>query len=117
MITGKKIILETQTEGAPDAMGDPVLIPVMEEIDNVLVQPGATDDLASGRNGLSNRPDGITVIYTLHFPKGLEDHDFRGCRVKVRGEWMEVVGDPTYYAPENTPGHWNYPVEVKRCDG
>ena len=83
-----------------------------EDIENVLVQPGATDDLPA-----STRPDGVTVAYTLHFPKGMESVDFRGCRIEVRGDWMEVVGDPTYYAPENTPGAWNYPVEVKRCDG
>lgn len=117
MITGEKIVLEMPTEGPPDAMGDPVFISATQEIDNVLVQPGTTNDIASGRSGERNRPDGVTIVYTLHFPKGLENYDFRGCRVKVRGEWMEVVGDPTYYAPENTPGQWNYPVEVKRCDG
>ena len=112
MITGEKVTLERYTKGPPDAMGDPVLIPATENIENVLVQPGATDDLPA-----STRPDGVTVAYTLHFPKGMESVDFRGCRIEVRGEWMEVVGDPTYYAPENTPGAWNYPVEVKRCDG
>ena len=134
MITGEKVTLERYTKGPPDAMGDLVLIPTTvwldssnniiqdssgniisdgdEIIENVLVQPGTTDDLTVG-----NRPDGITVVYTLHFPKGLESYDFRGCRIEVRGDWMEVVGDPTYYAPENTPGAWNYPVEVKRCDG
>ena len=134
MITGEKVTLERYTKGPPDAMGDLVLIPTTvwldssnniiqdsggniisdrdEDIENVLVQPGTTDDLTVG-----NRPDGITVVYTLHFPKGLESYDFRGCRIEVRGDWMEVVGDPTYYAPENTPGAWNYPVEVKRCDG
>lgn len=112
MIIGETVTLERYTTGQPDAMGDPVLIPATENIENVLVQPGATDDLPA-----STRPDGITVVYTLHFPKGLESYDFRGCRIEVRGDWMEVVGDPTYYAPENTPGAWNYPVEVRRCDG
>lgn len=117
MITGETVTLERYTKGPPDAMGDPVLISATENIENVLVQPGVTEDVASKGNSASNRPDGITVVYTLHFPKGLESYDFRGCRIKVRGDWMEVVGDPTYYAPENTPGAWNYPVEVKRCDG
>ena len=112
MIIGETVTLERYTKGQPDAMGDPVLIPATENIENVLVQPGATDDLPA-----STRPDGVAVAYTLHFPKGMESVDFRGCRIKVRGDWMEVVGDPTYYAPENTPGAWNYPVEVKRCDG
>ena len=112
MITGEKVTLERYTKGPPDAMGDLVLISTTEDIENVLVQPGTTDDLTVG-----NRPDGVTVVYTLHIPKGYETYSFRECRLKVRGEWMEVVGAPTYYAPENTPGAWNYPVEVKRCDG
>lgn len=117
MITGEKVTLERYTKGPPDAMGDPTLIPVVEDIENVLINPGVTDDLMSGRSNTSIRPDGTVVAYTLHIPKGYETYSFRGSRLKVRGEWMEVVGDPTYYAPENTPGAWNYPVEVKRCDG
>ena len=139
MIIGETVTLERYTKGPPDAMGDLVLIPTTvwldssnniiqdssgniisdgdEIIENVLVQPGVTEDVALKRNSASNRPDGVAVVYTLHIPKGYEAYSFRGCRLKVRGEWMEVVGDPTYYAPENTPGAWNYPVEVRRCDG
>ena len=117
MITGEKVTLERYTKGPPDAMGDPTLIKSVEDIENVLINPGVTNDLMSGRSNTSIRPDGTVVVYTLHIPKGYENYSFRGCRLKVRGEWMEVVGDPTYYVPENTPGAWNYPVEVKRCDG
>lgn len=113
MITGEKVTLEIYAEGPPDAMGDPSVVAVTEDIENVLVEPGVTNNLSS----VSNRPDGDIAEYKLHIPKGYERYVFRGCRFKVRGEWMEVIGNPTYYTPENTPGDWNYPVEVKRCDG
>lgn len=112
MIVGETVILERRIEGEPDAMGDPSFDVVTEDIENVLVSPGATDNLQA-----TVRPDGTVVDYKLHIPKGYEDYTFRGCRFNVRGEWMDVVGNPTYYIQENTPGNWNYPVEVKRCDG
>lgn len=117
MITGETVTLERYTKGPPDAMGDPTLIPSTEDIENVLIDPGSTKDLMSGNSNTSIRPDGSIVVYTLHIPKGYETYSFRGCRFKVRGDWMEVIGDPTYYVPKNTPGEWNYQVEVKHCDG
>ncbi|UQZ22639.1 hypothetical protein M5595_20930 [Eubacterium limosum] len=56
MITGEKVTLEIYAEGPPDAMGDPSVVAVTEDIENVLVEPGATDNLSS----VSNRPDGIS---------------------------------------------------------
>lgn len=71
----------------------------------VIVVPGATADLDA------SRPEGVAVSYTLHFPKGFSG-SLRGCRVKVRGEWLSVVGDPKPYTPENCPTEWCMPVEV-----
>lgn len=79
------------------------------EVD-VLVQPGATADLDA------TRPQGVTAAYTLHFPKTWTE-PLRGCTCIVRGEQLEVIGDPRPYAPENTPGRWNMTVEVTRTDG
>ena len=87
MIIGETVTLERYTKGQPDAMGDPVLISTTEDIENVLVQPGTTDDLTVG-----NRPDGITVVYTLHFPKGLESYDFRGAVLKSVGTGWKLLG-------------------------
>lgn len=113
MLKGETVILEREGEQTLDAMGDPVYTdPVLETINNVLVQPGATKDLTG-----NNRPEGVTILFTLHFPKDYDGYDFRGLRIKVRGDWTEVVGEPAFYTADNTPGDWNYPVEVKRCDG
>ena len=82
--------------------GDPVA---------VLVAPGTTSDVAG-----SIRPDGVEVIYTLHWPKG-DSRSLRGKRVEVRGELLTVVGDPRPFTPGNTPGDFNRPVQVKAVDG
>lgn len=109
---GETVVVELKGEAVEDAMGDLVYgPPTLETVDDVLVQPGASSDKLEG-----NRPDGAIVSYTLHFPKTW-NKDVRGLRINVRGKWHEVVGDPTWYTPENTPTRWNYPVEVKRCDG
>lgn len=81
------------------------------EVGNVLVCPGATSDLSD-----SARPDGVRVAYTLHFPKAFTG-SLRGCKVAVRGEWLNVVGDPKPYALESCPTDWCMPVEVSSTHG
>lgn len=72
--------------------------------------PGATADLDS------TRPNGVTVAYTLCFPKGA-DVDLKDATVTVRGTDYKVVGDPKRYTAANTPGPWDLTCEVTRTDG
>lgn len=81
-----------------------------EEVDNVVVAPGATADLDS------TRPNGVTVAFTLHFPKTYGG-DLKDATVTVRGLDCKVVGDPQRYVGANTPGDWDMTVEVTRTDG
>lgn len=93
-----------------DDLGEPIFAePEREKID-VLVQPGSTADLDA------TRPNGVEVVFTLHFPKTYTK-SLQDCRIEVRGKQYEVVGDPQPYTATNTPGAWNLPVEVKRVDG
>lgn len=93
-----------------DDLSEPIYgEPEKEQVD-VLVHPGSTTDLDA------SRPNGVEVIFTLHFPKSYTK-SLQGCHIEVRNDIYEVVGDPQSYAPENTPGNWNLPVEVKRVDG
>ena len=94
-----------------DDLGEPTFEePSREEVPGVLVQPGATSDLDA------SRPNGVTVAYTLHFPKGYAK-SLRGCSVELRGDVFDVVGDPAPYTEANVPGPWSMPVEVTRADG
>lgn len=94
-----------------DELGEPTGETVSEEaVDNVVVCPGATADLDS------TRPNGVTVAYTLCFPKG-SDVTLKDATVTVRGTDYKVVGEPKRYTAANTPGHWDLTCEVTRTDG
>lgn len=93
-----------------DELGEPVYGEPERERIEVLVCPGSTSDLDA------TRPNGVEVVFTLHFPKTYTE-SLQGCRVEVRGGTYEVIGDPQPYTVANTPGAWNLSVEVKRVDG
>ena len=93
-----------------DDLGEPIEAGASREEVRCVVCPGATSDMDA------TRPEGVTVSYTLHFPKTYKG-DLRGCSVEVRGEVFDVVGDPMRTNEAATPGPWNMAVEVARADG
>lgn len=93
-----------------DDLGEPIEAGASREEVRCVVCPGATSDMDA------TRPEGVTVSYTLHFPKTYAGN-LRGCSVEVRGEVFGVVGDPQRTAEAATPGPWNMAVEVARADG
>lgn len=111
MIQGETVIVRTFTDGEPDPFGVCERVATDEEVGNVLVQVGTTADVVA-----SNRPEGVLVKFTLHFPKTY-NVPLQGAHVRVRGEWLEVVGNPAWHTPENCPTAWNYPVEVSTVNG
>lgn len=87
--------------------------PTTETVNDVLVSPGATSDLEA------SRPDGVTVAYTLHFPKSYTG-SLEGCAVTLPEPWAgtyHVIGDPRQYIDANTPTKWHMPVEVEAAHG
>lgn len=110
LIAGETVTVRN-IEQAFDELGEPTGATATETtVDNVVVCPSATADLDS------TRPNGVTVAYTLCFPKGC-DVRLKGATVNVRGVDCLVVGDPQRYTEENTPGPWNLTCEVARTDG
>lgn len=93
-----------------DDLGEPIEAGASREEVRCVVCPGATSDMDA------TRPEGVTVSYTLHFPKTYKG-DLRGCSVEVRSEVFDVVGDPMRTNEAATPGPWNMAVEVARADG
>lgn len=112
MIAGESVVVERPVTGSPDPFGGVSVTWVSESVDNVLVSPGPRSDVVE-----SNRPSGVDVRWTLHFPKGYPA-TLRGARVRVRGgDPLDVIGDPQHYTEANTPGAWSMPCEVGRVDG
>lgn len=110
LISGETVEV-SRVKQSLDLLGEPVSSETeTETVENVLVRPGATSDLDS------TRPNGVTVSYTLCFPKTYAG-ELRDAFVAVRGNVFKVVGDPQRYIDANTPGPWNLTCEVTRTDG
>ena len=113
MIKGVQVTVHRFTVSGTDRFGNPTKTETTETVTNVLVVPGATEDLEA------SRPEGVSVAYTLHFPKtfnaSLED-----CVIELPAPWTgryRVIGAPTPYIDANTPTPWHMPVEVEVAHG
>lgn len=93
-----------------DELGEVEGVETASEEVGCVVVPGSSPDLDA------TRPNGVTVSFTVHFPKTYEA-SLRGASLGIRGGTYAVVGDPQAYTPENTPGLFNRAVEVTRTDG
>lgn len=113
MIRGVTVIVKAPASNGVDRFGNPVTAFESSTVENVLVSPGATADLEA------SRPEGVTVSYTLHFPKTFTG-DLEGCVVTLPEPWagdFAVIGSPGRYIDANTPTPWDMPVEVAAAHG
>lgn len=99
-----------RTESGADRFGAPTYETETEQVSGVLPQPGGTSDVGA------ERPEGVRVDMTFHFPKGY-GKSLKGCEVVYGGRSYRVVGDPQPYVEENTPGPWDLTVETEAVDG
>lgn len=110
---GVQVTVKSPVQGQPDRFGNATYTYTSSTVDDVLVAPGATSDLEA------SRPEGVTVAYTLHFPKTFTG-SLEGCIVTLPAPWAgdyRVIGDPKPYIDANTPTRWHTPVEVEAAHG
>ena len=113
MIRGVDAVVKMPKYGEIDRFGNATVAYSAETISNVLVSPGATQDL------VASRPEGVTVAYTLHFPKTFTG-SLEGCIVTLPYPWegdYRVIGDPKPYIDADTPTPWHTTVEVEAAHG
>lgn len=113
MIKGVTVTVNTPSSNSTDRFGNPVVTWSQTTVDDVLVSPGATSDLEA------SRPDGVTVDYSLHFPKTFTG-ELEGATVTLPAPWTgtyRVIGKPGRYIDADTPTRWNMPVEVVAAHG
>lgn len=114
MLSGVTVTVLRPTITGTDRFNAPVYgEPQPETVANVLIAPGATADLDA------SRPEGVTVAFTLHFPKGYTE-SLEGCSVVLPSPWSgtyRVIGNPRPYMDANTPTPWHMPVEVEAAHG
>ena len=113
MIKGASVIVHFPVAGAVDRFGNVIETWTQATVDDVLIAPGATSDLEA------SRPEGVTVAYSLHFPKTFTA-SLEGCKVELLAPYSgvyRVIGSPGQYMDENTPTRWHMPVEVEVAHG
>lgn len=114
MIGATVTVSRPGTVVANDRLGNPVRgETTTQAVSDVLIQPGATDDMEA------SRPDGVTVAFTLHFPKTFVG-SLEGCEVTLPSPWggtYRVIGNPQPFMSSNCPTRWNRTVEVEEAHG
>ena len=114
MIRGVAVTVKTPGTPTTDRLGNSVPgAPTTQTVADVLVAAPTVDDMEAARE------NGITLAYTLHFPKSFAA-SLRGCTVTLPEPWAgeyRVVGDPRPYMDANTPTKWHMPVNVEAADG
>lgn len=111
MINGETVTVIRRNASGYDAFHSPITNEVRETVSDVLVVPGVCSEIND-----SMRPNGVLVKYTLHFPKTYQG-SLESCSIEVRGEKLDVIGNPERFTSSNTPGKWNMPVEVGGVHG
>ena len=111
MLVGETVYIEDLTQTGLNEYREPVYEATVRPVRGVLIAVGATSDM-----GDTSRPDGVSVAYTLYFPKTF-DESLRGKRVQVYGTWFDVIGDPQPWRNESTPTDWWLVAEVTTTRG
>lgn len=107
LIKGTSVVVQRRTGDSVDSHGNTIYGDWQDEtVENVLAQRGSTSELDS------ERPEGVSVAMTFHFPKTFTA-SLMGCRIVYGGYTYSVIGDPQPYMDENTPAQWNRPVECE----
>ena len=110
---GISVTVRTPNGTELDRFGNEQYVFTESAVDDVLVDPGASESLAA------SRPEGVRVAFTLHFPKSFVG-SLEGCEIVLPSPWAgvyRVVGNPGRYIDANTPTRWNMAVEVEKAYG
>lgn len=109
MMRGETVYVEYKVATGADEYKETEYEVSERPVEGVLVAVGPTSSMVE-----ASRPDGVTVAYTLYFPKPFAER-LRGRRVKVRGEWFDVIGDPRPWS--SPPSLWHMAAEVSTTYG
>ena len=113
MISGASVDVYAEVATGTDRFVNVVYTSTKTTVDNVLIVPGATADLEA------SRPEGVTVAYTLHFPKSFTG-SLEGAEIELPAPYggrYSVIGVSAPYMDANTPTPWHMPVEVQAAHG
>lgn len=108
---GETVTVRVRKQIGKDELNDPIWDWQEFDVSNVLVSPNMPSDSLE-----STRPNGVTTEYFLYFPKTFNG-DLAHAQIRVRGEWLNVIGVPRPFNRNICPTKWCMTVEVTRQDG
>lgn len=108
MIKGMPVILLMKNQIGEDVFHHPIYEYTEEIVENVLVAPSSTDDIATAENLYGKK-----AVYTLAIPKG-DVHNWIDTKVRFFGQEWQTFGFPLEGMEENIPLDWNKKVMVER---
>ena len=106
-LRGITIKLYEKTKTGEDVFGKPIYKEEPVEVENVLVAPASTDDIANNTNLSGNK-----AVYNLGIPKG-DAHEWENKTVEFFGKKFKTVGIPLEGIEEMIPLSWNKKVTVE----
>lgn len=108
LIKGITVTLFEKTKIGTDEFNKDIYDEIPVEIENVLVSPVNTNEVASQTNLVGKK-----VVYTLALPKG-DTHNWENARVDFFGESWRTIGFPIGGIDDLIPLGWNKKVTVER---
>lgn len=108
MIKGITVTLLVKEKVGVDAFNAPIYETKEVEVENVLVAPSTSDDIATTQD-----LTGKKAVYTLAIPKG-DTHNWVDAKVRFFGQTWKTFGFPLEGIEENIPLAWNKKVMVEQ---
>lgn len=107
-IRGITVILHEKTEVGKDEFHRSVYEEKMVEVENVLVAPASSTDIAESMDLYGKK-----VVYNMAIPKG-DAHDWEDTVVEFFGEKWRTFGFQVEGIEDMIPLYWNKTIKVER---
>lgn len=108
LIKGITVTLYEKTVAGEDALKNPVYEEAPVKVENVLVSPVGTEDIAADLQLYGKR-----AVYELSIPKG-NVHIWEDRRVDFFGHKWKTFGFCQQYITQNVPLDWDRKIKVER---
>lgn len=109
-IKGITVTLLNRVEVGKDPIGEPIYEDKSIEVENVLVAPSSSDDIANNLELYGKK-----AVYTLAIPKG-DTNNWVDAKVKFFGKTWRTFGLPLEGIEHLLPLDWNKKVTVERYE-
>ena len=109
-IRGIRVVLVNKVKIGTDPLNHPIYEDTEVAVDNVLISPTSSEDMADMQN-----LTGKKAVYTLAIPKG-DTNNWEDCEVRFFDQTWRTIGFPTEGIEEMLPPSWNKKVMVERYE-